>query len=93
MTGKVKIIVSSNTNQLKADKTWDDANIHFRDYRAHTLILNDENIYYIIIENTTIEANSLLIEADSWKIEKSKPVDTEKEVLNIEFRFIPKIEK
>ena len=52
-------------------------------------------ITYIILllKTQRLRQMSLLIEADAWKIEKSKPVDTEKEVLSIEFRFIPKIEK
>ena len=92
MTGKVKFrtYISSEENVDGTRwKNYPDATLHFRDRDGHTLILNDKNIYYIIITNTTVEGNSLLIEADAWKIEQSKPVDKTKEVTEIEFRLYP----
>ena len=58
MTGKVKIIVSSDEDKISTTKKWEDSSLHFRDHHGHTLILNDKNIYYIIITNTAIEAES-----------------------------------
>ena len=89
MTGKIKIIVSSDEDRISTTKKWEDSNavIHFRDHEGHTLILDDNNIYYLLITSTTIEAESLLIEADAWKIEQGKQVDKTKEAIEIEFRF------
>ena len=89
MTGKVKIIVSSDEDQINTTKKWEDSSLHFRDHHGHTLILNDKNIYYIIITNTAIEAESLLIEADAWGIEKGQQVDTSGNPIELEFRFTP----
>ena len=87
MTGKVKIIVSSDEDKISTTKKWEDSSLHFRDHEGHTLILDDDNIYYLLITNTTIEAASLLVEADAWKIEQGKQVDKTKEAIEIEFRF------
>ena len=89
MTGKVKVIVSNNEEQINPSKKWENSSLHFRDHHGHTLILNDKNIYYIIITNTTIEAESLLILADAWKIEKGEQVDTSGIPIELEFRFTP----
>ena len=89
MTGKVEIIVSSDEKQINPAKKWEDSSLHFRDHHGHTLILNDKNIYYIIITNTAIEAESLLIEADAWRIEKGQQVDTSGNPIELEFRFTP----
>ena len=89
MTGKVKIIVSSDEEQINPSKKWEDSSLHFRDHHGHTLILNDKNIYYIIITNTTVEGESLLLEADAWKIEKGEQVDTSRNSIELEFRFTP----
>ncbi len=89
MTGKVKIIVSSDEDQINTTKKWEDSSLHFRDHHGHTLILNDKNIYYIIITNTAIEAESLLVEADAWRIEKGQQVDTSGNPIELEFRFTP----
>ena len=70
MTGKVKVTVSSDEKQVNPAKKWEDSSLHFRDHNGHTLILNDKNIYYIIITNTTVEGESLLFEADAWRITK-----------------------
>ena len=94
MTGKVKVTVSSDEKQVNPanihyDGKWEDSSLHFRDHNGHTLILNDKNIYYIIITNTTVEGESLLFEADAWKIKKGEQVDTKGNSIELEFRFTP----
>jgi len=89
MTGKVKVIVSSDEEQVNTTKKWEDSSLHFRDHHGHTLILDDKNIYYIVITNTTVEGGSLLLEADAWRITKGEQVDTSSNSIELEFRFTP----
>jgi len=67
MTGKLKVLsLSKDIDGLKEKKSYAEVNIHFRDFKTHTMTLKNKKEYILEIAKTSIEANSLLIEGDVW---------------------------
>ena len=89
MNGNIEVIgVSTNRFILKQKRTYKNVNLHFRDNNDHTLKLSNGKEIIISIHGLAIEAESLLIEADTWLEGEEKPIPK-----LIELRFYPKIEK
>ena len=68
MTGKLKILsLSKDMKGLKEKKIYEDVVIHFRDLYNHTITLKNKKGFIVSIQAVSIEADSLLLEADIAK--------------------------
>jgi len=86
MKGDLKVVgVSVDTFPLKKKRTYRKVDIHFRDYDSHTLRLSNGKEVVIRVQAMSIEAESLLLEADG-RIGEETPV-------LLTLRFYPYIEK
>ena len=90
MKGNIKVIEASTDNFiLKPKRTYKNVILHFRDYNNHTLKLSNGKEVIVNIQGLSVEAKSLLLEADAWLED-----DTEEPVPTIvELRFYPEIER
>ena len=76
MNGKLKVLsLSKEVSGLREKKNYTDTVIHFRDLHNHTITLKNGKEYILSIQALSIEAESLLLEADLWKEgdEEDKP--------------------
>jgi hypothetical protein len=94
MIGKLKILsLSKEIKGLKEKKVYQDVNIHFRDLNSHTMTLKNKKEYILNIVETSIEAESLLIEGDVWKHSNVVQATNKEEELKagtmFEFRLYP----
>jgi len=91
MTGTLKVLNSHCTFFLKERKTYNNVDIHFRDLHSHTLKLSNGKIAVIFIQAITIEAESMLIEADGYNDgEEPAPVGySDVPSILLELRFYP----
>jgi len=86
MKGNLKVIeVSKKSFLLKEKRTYKNVNLHCRDYNSHTLKLSNGKEVILSIYGMSIEANSLLLEADGCIAEEPATM--------LELRFYPQIEK
>tara|TARA_B100000287_G_scaffold107455_1_gene99676 strand:+ start:261 stop:542 length:282 start_codon:yes stop_codon:yes gene_type:complete len=92
MNGNLKVLeVSTDSFILKRKRTYKNVNIHFRDYNTHTLTLSRGKLkgeeIILNIQGVSIEAESLLIEADAWLESDEKQIPK-----ILELRFYPEIQ-
>ena len=90
MKGNVKVIeVSTDNFILKPKRTYKNDILDFRDYNNHTLKLSNGKEVIVNIQGLSVEAKSLLLEADAWlEVDTEEPVPT-----IVELRFYPEIER
>ncbi len=87
MQGKIKIIESDNSNVIKENKVFRNANIHFSGLNTHRITIegiqrkNDKD-YIFTIDFTTVEAESLTFEGEFHEAGTT-------ETSYITFRFTP----
>jgi hypothetical protein len=91
MTGTLKVLHSHKTFFLKEKRTYNNVDIHFRDLHSHTLKLSNGKVAVIYIQAITIEAESMLIEADGYNEGKEPAPAGYEDVPSIllELRFYP----
>jgi hypothetical protein len=86
MTGRLKVISSSEGKLIRAKSIHKNATIHFDSIYTHTLTLA-RKVLQIEIHAVTFEAESILIDAQGWREGKSKE-DVRNPTL-LELRFYP----
>jgi hypothetical protein len=86
MTGRLKVVSSSEGKLIRAKSVHKKANIHFDNLYTHTLTLA-RKVLQIEIHAVTFESDSILIDAQGWIEGKSKE-DVRNPTL-LELRFYP----